>query len=67
MTTFRLAFVGTKIGAIGITGFQVFDLQADSQSTHIEVARKAYDTHEHITGSIVVHNLETGVKTLERP
>ena len=46
---YRIMFHGKKIGAIGVSSFQVVDVEAES----IEAARrKAYDTHEHIGGGL---------------
>lgn len=46
MNTYRLVFYGRKKGAIGVLGFQVLDIEAETT----EQARlKAYETHEHIT------------------
>lgn len=46
---YRIIFHGRKIGAIGVSSFQVVDVEAESE----EAARhKAYDTHEHIGGGL---------------
>lgn len=59
----RLAFHGCKVGAIGITGFQVVDLDIPDGETLQETRMRAYDTHEHIsggTGGVRVIDLESG-------
>lgn len=64
MATYRLAFFGRKIGALGLNGAQCFDVEADSFE---QAAFKAYDTHEHITHPLAVENRETGEKRMVSP
>jgi hypothetical protein len=47
MPVYRLAFYGRKVGALGISSFQVIDIEAPN----LEAAKlKVYDAFEHISG-----------------
>lgn len=48
MHKFRVSFNGRKIGAIGLFGFHIVEVEAETPE---DAALKAYDTHEHISGT----------------
>ncbi len=55
---YRIAFYGRRCGALGLSGFQVLDVVADSVD---EAKLRAYDTHEHISGGL------DGIRVVPRP
>ena len=55
----RLIFHGRKVGAIGISGFHVVDLNVADDTTPGAMRLRAYDTHEHI-GNMRIINRDTG-------
>ncbi len=57
MNTYALRFRGRLIGALGLTSDVYTEVQADSREA---AARRAYDTHEHITRPIFVKGPTTG-------
>jgi hypothetical protein len=58
---YRLTFIGRQVGAIGVRGHGVVDLDAED----VEAAwLKLYDTHEHIT-RLDASELEAGRRVIE--
>ncbi len=57
MNTYALRFRGSLIGALGLTSEVYTEVTADSRAA---AARRAYDTHEHITRPIYVKGPTTG-------
>lgn len=49
MNTYRILFHGRRVNALGITSFQCLDIEAESPEA---AKRKAYETHEHISGGL---------------